>query len=44
MNTPMRRTTHEDEMECYQAMIDIANHQLDKAGLASLFRRLFSQP
>jgi death on curing protein len=24
----------------YQAMIDIANHQLDKPGLAAIFRRL----
>jgi death-on-curing protein len=24
----------------YQAMIDIANHKLDKAGLAEIFRRL----
>jgi death on curing protein len=27
----------------YQAMIDIANHRLDKAGLAAVFRRLAAQ-
>jgi death-on-curing protein len=32
------RTPDEDEL--YQAMIDIANHQLDKPGLAAIFRRL----
>ncbi|HAV61948.1 MAG TPA: type II toxin-antitoxin system death-on-curing family toxin, partial [Verrucomicrobiales bacterium] len=29
-----------DQDELYQAMIDIANHRLDKAGLARIFRRL----
>jgi len=30
----------EDNGDIYQAMIAIANHQLDKAGLASVLRRL----
>ena len=30
----------EDDGTNYQAMIDIANHRLDKAGLAKIFRRL----
>ena len=29
-----------DQAELYQAMIDIANHKLDKPGLAAIFRRL----
>lgn len=32
------RTPDQDEL--YQAMIDIANHQLDKPGLAAIFHRL----
>lgn len=32
------RTPDQDEL--YQAMIDIANHRLDKPGLAAIFRRL----
>ncbi len=36
--------TSADPEILHKAMIDIANHQLDKAGLASLFRRLFSRP
>ena len=31
------RTPNQDEL--YQAMIDIANHRLDKPGLAAIFRR-----
>lgn len=31
-----------DQDRIYQAMIDIANHVLDKAGLASLFRELLA--
>ena len=30
----------EDDGSIYQAMIDIANHKLDKPGLAAIFRRL----
>lgn len=30
----------EDDGSIYQAMIDIANHRLDKPGLAAIFRRL----
>lgn len=30
----------EDDGTIYQAMIDIANHRLDKPGLAAVFRRL----
>lgn len=29
-----------DDGSIYQAMIDIANHKLDKPGLAAIFRRL----
>lgn len=29
-----------DDGTIYQAMIDIANHRLDKPGLAAIFRRL----
>jgi len=29
-----------DDGTIYQAMIAVANHQLDKAGLAEIFRRL----
>lgn len=32
------RTPDQDEL--YRAMIDIANHRLDKPGLAAIFRRL----
>lgn len=41
MNVPMRATTPADEDACYDAMIAISSHALDKAGLAALFRRLF---
>lgn len=34
----VHRTPDQDEL--YQAMIDIANHRLDKPGLAAIFRRL----
>lgn len=36
------QTRSEAEDVLYDAMIAIANHELDKAGLAALFRRLFA--
>jgi death on curing protein len=41
-NQSMPRPTQEIEQLLYDAMIAIASHQLDKAGLAALFRKLFS--
>ena len=41
MNTRMPASTLSDEEACYEAMIAIAKHELDKNGLAALFRRLF---
>lgn len=40
-NTPMRPWSGTDEDLVYNAMIAIARHEMDKAGLAALFRRLF---
>lgn len=40
-NVPMRDWSSSDEDEIYDAMIAIAKHELDKNGLAALFRRLF---
>lgn len=42
MNTVMRPTNSQDEQACYNAMIAIAKHEMDKAGLAALFRSLFA--
>jgi death-on-curing protein len=44
MNVPMPSASAEDEMACYNAMIAIANHEMTKADLAALFRRMFSNP
>lgn len=40
-NTPMRPWTAADQDLVYDAMIAIARHEMTKAGLAELFRRLF---
>lgn len=42
LNRPMRNPTSGDLDALYAAMIAIARHELDKAGLAALLRRLFS--
>jgi death-on-curing protein len=42
LNHPMRRPEPRDLDALYDAMIAIANRQLDKAGLAALLRRLFA--
>ncbi len=41
LNHPMRKPAPADLAALYDAMIAIANHELDKPGLAALFRRLF---
>lgn len=41
MNVPMPWASSQDEVECYEAMIAIAKHEMTKAELAALFRRLF---
>lgn len=41
-NTPVRVWTALDQDLVYEAMIAIANHEMTKADLAALFRRLFS--
>jgi death-on-curing protein len=42
LNHPMRIPAAADLDALYDAMMAIARHELDKAGLAALFRRLFS--
>ncbi len=42
LNHAMRSPTSSDRDALYDAMIAIANHELDKPGLAALFRRLFA--
>ena len=42
MNHAMRIPSPADQDALYDAMIAIANHELDKPGLAALFRRLFA--
>ena len=42
LNHAMRPPTPSDRDALYDAMIAIANHELDKPGLAALFRRLFA--
>ena len=41
LNHPMRKPAPADLDALYDAMIAIATHQLDKPGLAALFRRLY---
>jgi death-on-curing protein len=41
LNHPMREPAPPDLDALYDAMIAIANREMDKAGLAALFRRLF---
>ncbi|MES2708392.1 MAG: type II toxin-antitoxin system death-on-curing family toxin [Verrucomicrobiota bacterium] len=41
MNFPMPPASFESEMQCCDAMIAIARHEMTKADLAALFRRLF---
>ena len=41
LNHPMRKPAPADLGTLYDAMIAIARHELDKPGLAMLFRRLF---
>ena len=42
LNHPMRKPAPADLDALYDAMIAIANHELDKPGLTALFRRLFA--
>ena len=42
LNHPMRKPAPADLIALYDAMIAIANRELDKPGLAALFRRLFA--
>jgi death-on-curing protein len=42
LNHPMRKPAPADLDTLYDAMIAIATRQLDKPGLAALFRRLFA--
>ncbi|MEO7317580.1 MAG: Fic family protein [Chthoniobacteraceae bacterium] len=42
LNHPMRNPAPADIDTIYDAMIAIANHELDKPGLAALLRRMFA--